>query len=129
MRLTPYDTPESLLEHFRQFIDREIDLCYIQKISASRPSDLSMPGYTWLRQTLEHYFERLIFIPVQNRGATDARVYEPVCRCVLRFGPFLEEEDVSREGIHGTNERISIRAYHQGIRVMTRLMEHTCFNP
>ena len=129
MRLTPYDTPESLLEHFRQFIDREIDLCYIQKISASRPSDLSMPGYTWLRQTLEHYFERLIFIPVQNRGATDARVYEPVCRCVLRFGPFLEEEDVSREGIHSTNERISIRAYHQGIRVMTRLMEHTCFNP
>ena len=127
MRLTPYDTPDSLLEHFRQFVDKEIDLCYIQKISASRPSDLSMPGYAWLVQTLTHYFDGLEFIPVQNRGATDARVYEPVCRCVLRFGPFLEEEAVSSEGIHGTNERISIRAYHQGIRVLTRLMETTCF--
>ena len=69
---------------------------------------------------------RLIFVPTQNRGATDARHYERLCRCVMRFGPFLEEEDVSAEGVHGTNERISIRAWLQGVRVLLRLMEETC---
>ena len=44
----------------------------------------------------------------------------------MRFGPFLEEEDISAEGIHGTNERISVRAYLQGIRVLIRLMGETC---
>ena len=43
----------------------------------------------------------------------------------MRFGPFLEEEDISAEGVHGTNERISLRAFYQGIRVLTRLMEDT----
>ena len=75
---------------------------------------------------LEHYFDRLVFIPVQNRGATDARHFESVCSSVFRFGPFLEEEAISGEGIHGTNERISVRAYLQGIRVLTGLMEKTC---
>ena len=45
----------------------------------------------------------------------------------MRFGPFLEEEDVSAEGVHGTNERISVRAFMQGIRVLIRFMEDTCF--
>ena len=44
----------------------------------------------------------------------------------MRFGPFLEEEEISAEGIHGTNERISTRAYLQGIRVLIRLLEETC---
>ena len=31
--------------------------------------------------------------------------------------------------VHGTNERILIRAYLQGIRVLIHLMEHTNINP
>jgi carboxypeptidase PM20D1 len=33
-----------------------------------------------------------------------------------------ESEDI-RRGVHGTDERISIRSYVQGIRVLIRLME------
>ena len=40
----------------------------------------------------------------------------------------LEEEDLSAEGIHGTNERISTRAYLQGIRVLIQMMETSCIN-
>ncbi|MBQ8092574.1 MAG: M20/M25/M40 family metallo-hydrolase [Clostridia bacterium] len=125
-RLTNYDTPESLLAHCRQLAGSEVQCSLVQQICASRPSDTDAYGYRQLVPVLEHYFDRLIFIPAQNRGATDARHFECVCRCVLRFGPFLEEEEVSREGIHGTNERISVRAYLQGIRVLTRFMEKTC---
>ena len=125
-RLAPPDTPKSLLQHCREVTNGEVELSYVQEIEASRPSDTNALGYRSLTAAAGHYFDRVIFIPVQNRGATDARRYEPVCRCCLRFGPFLEEEAISAEGIHGTNERISLRAYHQGIRVLVRMMESTC---
>ena len=126
-RLTPADPPEKLIKYLRTKISPEVSLRWEQQIGASRPSDFSSMGFLELREVLKHYFDRLVFIPAQNRGATDARWYEKICRCVMRFGPFLEEEKVSREGIHGTNERISVRAYLQGIRVLIRMMEVTCF--
>lgn len=125
-RLAPPDTPESLLAHCRQWVDPGVEMAYVQCIAPSRPSEIDSYGFKSLKKVLEHYFAPLTFIPVQNRGATDARNYENICRCCLRFGPFLEEEDISAEGIHGTNERISVRAYLQGIRVLLRLMQETC---
>ncbi len=114
------------MAHCRRAVGEDVELSYVQCEGASRPSEVDSLGYRSLKAVLEHYFDRLIFIPVQNKGATDARRYEPICRCCLRFGPFLEEEDISAEGIHGTNERISVRAYLQGIRVLLRMMETTC---
>ena len=125
-RMIPEDTPDLLLERCRALADGKAQLDWVQAISASVPSDTDSFGYAALTRVLKRYFDRLVFIPVQNRGYTDARRYEKICRCVLRFGPFLEEEEISRAGIHGTNERISLRAFAQGIRVIARLMEETC---
>lgn len=125
-RIAPPDTPESLLKHCRKVAGDGVELEFVQQIGPSVPSEIDSYGYRSLKAVLEHYFRDLVFIPMQNRGATDARHYEQICRCCLRFGPFLEEEDISAEGIHGTNERISIRAYLQGIRVLVKLMETTC---
>ena len=126
LRLIPEDTPDGLIAAFRQTVGDKVRLDWLQQIGASVPSDLDAWGYRCLTRTLERYFDRLVFIPAQNKGATDARWYEPLCRCVMRFGPFLEEEEISREGVHGVNERISVRAYAQGIRVLTHLIETTC---
>ena len=128
IRMIPEDTPDSLLEAFRRAVNGRVSIDWIQQISASVPSLMDAYGYNCLKRTLEHYFDRLVFIPAQNKGATDARWYECICRCVMRFGPFLEEEDISREGVHGVNERISVRAFAQGIRVLTHLIELTCIS-
>lgn len=125
-RMIPEDTPEKLLEKYTALLGPDVGVSWVQKIAASVPSEIGSYGYRALKKTLERYFDRLMFIPAQNRGATDARNYECLSRCVMRFGPFLEEEDVSAGGVHGTNERISPRAFFQGIRVLTRLMEDTC---
>ena len=125
-RLSPPDTPESLMAHFRKIVDPSVEMEFVQKIEPSIPSEIDSYGYESLKKVLEHYFAELKFVPSQNKGATDARNYEKICRCCLRFGPFLEEEDISAEGIHGTNERISVRAYLQGVRVLLKLMEETC---
>lgn len=125
-RLAPQDTTDSLLAYCRSITDPSLELGYVQCINASIPSDADSYGYRMLEETLRHYFDRLHFIPALNKGATDAHNYECICRCCLRFGPFLEEEDISAAGVHGTNERISVRAYMQGIRVLIRMMEQTC---
>ena len=127
-RFAPQDTPESVMAHYRALLDPDVSLEWEQQISASRPSKLDTGGFDALKKVLEHYFSPLIFLPAQNRGATDCRQYEPVCSCCFRFGPFLEEEDVSSEGVHGTNERISVRAYAQGIRVLIRLIWVLCID-
>ena len=128
-RMIPEDTPDLLLERCRALAAGKAEADWIQAISASVPSDTDSYGYSALTRVLEKYFGGLVFIPVQNKGYTDARRYEKICHCVMRFGPFLEEEDISRGGIHGTNERISIRAFSQGIRAIARLMEDTCAHP
>ncbi len=127
-RFAPQDTPESVMAQTRALLDESVFLEWEQQIGASRPSRLDTGGFDCLKGVLEHYFKDLVFIPAQNRGATDLRQYEPLSDCCLRFGPFLEEEDVSAEGMHGTNERISVRAYLQGIRVLIRLVRVLCID-
>ena len=125
-RLAPPDTPESLLQHCKEVAGGDVELSFIQAMGPSRPSDIEGIGYRSLKAAAEHFFGGLIFIPVQNRGATDARRYEEISSTCLRFGPFLEEAEIVSEGMHGTNERVSLRAYHQGIRFLIRMMETTC---
>ena len=75
---------------------------------------------------MQRYYKDIIFYPACSGGATDARSYEQICGTCLRRSPFIAEGD-DEKTVHGTNERISVRAYLQGIRVLIRLMDDTCF--
>ncbi len=57
-------------------------------------------------------------------GATDAHRYEEICDTCLRCSPFMTEPAEAASGVHGTNERLLVRSYLQGIRVLIDLMEH-----
>ncbi len=41
----------------------------------------------------------------------------------------MAEPEEAAAGVHGTNERIPVRAYLQGIRVLIDLMEHANVEP
>ena len=62
-------------------------------------------------------------------GGTDAHHYECVCDTCLRYCPFMGEPEDVEKGVHGTNEKLPLRSYRQGIRIMTYLMEHTVIQP
>ncbi|MBQ8082370.1 MAG: M20/M25/M40 family metallo-hydrolase, partial [Clostridia bacterium] len=68
-RLIPQDTPDSLLAQYRALLDDRIRIDWAQQIGASVPSDVDAYGYTQLNEALRHYFNRLTFLPMQNRGA------------------------------------------------------------
>ena len=55
---------------------------------------------------------------------TYAHQYQQRCCPCLRFSPFMAESEEASSGVHGTNERILVLAYLQGIRVLIDLMEH-----
>ena len=43
-------------------------------------------------------------------------------RCI-RFSAFVVDDDECDRGVHGTNERITRRAYLQGIRFLIALLQ------
>ena len=124
-RLASGMTPELLMEHCRKAVsDERVELCFLQANAPSIISETDSFGYRKLTETLSRFFTGVQFIPLETVGATDAKNYESICKVCMRFSPFIiPEEDLS--GVHGTNERILIRSYIHGIRVLIDFMEHT----
>ena len=73
---------------------------------------------------MQRYYPGVVFLPSMTMGATDAHHYEQICDICLRCSPFMAEPQEAATGVHGTNERIPVRAYLQGIRFLIDLMEH-----
>ena len=123
-RLNEGETTESIMEHCRSVTDNDnVSLRFLQKNDPSSTARSDGFGYLALKEALAEFYPEVCYIPAMTTGATDARRYECICDTCLRCSPFLSEtEDVLR-GVHGTDERISVRSYLQGIRVLIRLME------
>ena len=123
-RLNEGETTESVMEHCRSVTDNDnVSLRFLQKNDPSSTARSDGFGYLTLKEALAEFYPGVCYIPAMTTGATDARRYECICDTCLRCSPFLSEtEDVLR-GVHGTDERISVRSYLQGIRVLIRLME------
>ena len=88
-------------------------------------------GFRKLVDVASRYFvdpqtdEPLALIPAIVSGATDASMYERVCDTCMRFSAFVADADEVARGVHGTDERITRRAYLQGIRFFIRLIQET----
>jgi carboxypeptidase PM20D1 len=123
-RLNEGVSTETLLEHVRKIVaDDTVTLRYIQANNPSATARSDGLGYHALTEALSEFYPQVAFIPGMTAGATDACRYECICDTCLRCSPFISESEDIRRGVHGTDERISIRSYIQGIRVLIRLME------
>ena len=68
--------------------------------------------------------EPIGIVPSTVIGATDAANYQRICHECIRFSAFVVDDDECDRGVHGTNERVTRRAYLQGIRFLIALL-HT----
>ena len=126
-RIGEGDTAESVLAHCRSVVrDERVSLRFLQANDPSATARCDGFGYESLVESMGHFFPGVVFLPAMTAGATDAHQYERICDTCLRRSPFMAEPD-DEESVHGTNERISIRSYLQGIRVLIHLMDDTCF--
>ena len=67
-------------------------------------------------------FEPVAIVPSTVIGATDAANYQHICPECIRFSAFVVDDDECDRGVHGTNERITRRAYLQGVRFLIALL-------
>lgn len=123
-RLNEGDTAESVLAHCREAVgEGPVSMRYLQANDPSAVARSDGDGYHLLIEAMRGFFPELLFVPAMTVGASDARRYERICDCCLRCSPFLTDAEEMSRGVHGTNERLSLRCYAQGIRVLIRLME------
>ena len=125
LRLADGDTVESVMEHCRAAVqDPTVELRYQQANDPSATARRDGYGYRTVVDSMRRYYPDVVFVPSMTVGATDAHQYEQICDTCLRCSPFMAEPEEAASGVHGTNERILVRAYLQGIRVLIDLMEH-----
>ena len=118
------------MAHCREAVqDPTVGMCYLQANDPSATARTDGYGYARLTEAMGRYFQDVVFVPSLTAGATDAHHYEIICDTCLRCSPFMASpEDVAR-GVHGTDERISLRSYAQGIRVLIHLMDTAAIHP
>ena len=125
LRLADGDTVESVMAHCRAAVqDPTVELRYQQANDPSATARRDGYGYRAVVDSMRRYYPDVVFVPSMTVGATDAHQYEQICDTCLRCSPFMAEPEEAASGVHGTNERILVRAYLQGIRVLIDLMEH-----
>ena len=129
-RIAEGETAEQVLSHVRQAVaDESVELRFLQANDPSATARSDGYGYARLVETMGRYFRDVVFLPSLTAGATDAHCYEIVCDTCLRYSPFMASPEDAARGVHGTDERISVRAYIQGIRALIHLMEHSAVQP
>ena len=123
-RIASGDTAESVMAHCRAAVqDPGVSLRFLQANDPSATARRDGYGYRALVETMGRYFPEVVFVPAMTAGATDACRYEQICDTCLRCSPFVTEPDEAASGVHGTNERMPVRSYLQGIRVLIALMQ------
>ena len=129
-RLNRGETAESVLAHCQAATrDLPVRLRYLQANDPSAIARSDGYGYRKLTQAMADFLPEVLFVPCMTAGATDAHQYERICDTCLRCSPFMAEAEEVRAGVHGTNERLPIRSYAQGIRILIRLMELANVDP
>jgi carboxypeptidase PM20D1 len=125
-RIISGESIEGVLEHVRRTVDDA--RVAVRPIGVStEPSPISPiddPVWSRLARTVRQSYPDAVVAPYQVVGATDARHFRDLTPNVYRFsGLRMDAADMSR--IHGTDERVSIAAYEEGIRFLARLIRNT----
>ena len=134
-RILPGETCAGILTRVQNLLkDLPVNVQILPN-SANDPSQTSQYdsyGTRCLQAVSSRYFvnpktgEGLRVVPALATGASDARMYEKICDSCLRYSAFVVDDEEDARGVHGTNERVTRRAYLQGIRFMIRLIQSSC---
>ena len=122
-RIVPGETAETVRAHILRVIDdSRVDVTPIG--APWRPSRVSPTNdsvWNVLDKTIRQIYPDAIVAPFMALGATDSRYFRDLTTHVYRFtGTQFDIED--KERVHGTNERIAVKSYLDGIRFSHQLI-------
>ena len=123
-RILPGDRVADVVRHVREAVDDErvaVEALPGLAVEPSPTSPVDHDGYRAIRDAIRETWPGARVAPYLVVGATDSRHFAALTPNVYRFAPLrLGPADLSR--IHGTNERIGVADYVQGVRFLRRLI-------
>jgi carboxypeptidase PM20D1 len=126
-RILPGDTVESVIAYVNKVIDDpKIDVSLYSGFAnnPSKVASLESGGYKVLSETIRQIRPDTAVAPRLVVGATDARHFEDIADGSYRFLG-LEVGPEELEGMHGTDERVSVESFIDSVRIYYRLMQRS----
>ena len=122
VRVASFNTPEEVVNHVKKVIKDKDIVVTAHDVNKIYPEcDYKHPGYKLIKETIIETYNDTIVTPFTMLGGTDARHYNEISDCVIRFSPIrLTNED--RKGIHGLNEKIKVEALENCLEFYQRLL-------
>lgn len=122
-RLLPGETVDGMLEFFKRVIQDprvkiEIDNGLGWEASAISPTDTS--PYRTLELVIRQVFNGIPVTPTIMLGGTDSRHFQPVCRNIYKFAPYVVNPEILK-GMHGIDERMSKESLEKMVAFFMRL--------
>ena len=115
-RIHPRDNVQSIEDYVTALVASDtISVRARGGINASAVSDWRAKGYTDIAQSMREVYGDIAVAPGLMIAGSDSKHYGQVADDAYRFNPFvLAAEDLT--GFHGTNEKISVANFAQGVR-------------
>ena len=126
-RILPSESISSVQKYVSDVVnDKRIKISQINHFSdeSSLVSNPNSKSFRLIQRTIASVFDGVLVAPYLVLGSTDARHYRKLTKNIYRFVPLrLAKNDLSR--IHGMNERISIKNYHESINFYIHLIQNS----
>lgn len=122
VRIAPFDTADDVIKHVRKVIKDDDIKITASDINKMYPEcDFTLPGYNIIKETTIETYPNTIVAPFIMLGGTDARHYNEISDCVIRFSP-IKVSNEDRAGIHGLNEKIKVETLKKCLEFYQRLL-------
>lgn len=123
VRVAPFDTVEDVVKHIKKVINDDQIIITTSDINKMYGEcDFKQEGYNIIKETTIETYKDTIVAPFIMLGGTDARHYNEISNCVIRFSP-IKVSNEDRKGIHGLNEKIKVETLQKGLEFYQRLLK------
>ncbi len=123
VRIAPFDTVDDVVKHIKKVIKNDnikIEVSDVNKMY--QECDFNSEGYNKIKNVVYQTFDNVIAAPFIMLGGTDARHYNEISDCVIRFSPlYLTNED--RKGVHGLDEKVKVETLQQCLQFYENLLK------
>ncbi len=123
-RIHPRDSMDSIESYVTDLVASDsISVHRRGGTDASAVSDWNAPGFAIIAQSMREIHGDIPVAPGLMIAASDSRHYGKVADNAYRFNPIRLTPELLT-GFHGTNEKIAVADYAQGVRGYIRIIAH-----
>ena len=125
-RVHPRDSLDDIVNHVSAAVASETVEVRVPDASgklASEVSDWHSDGFATVSTAVQQVYGDLVVAPGLMVAASDSRHYSKVADNAFRFNPFIVNAD-AMTGFHGTNEKIKVADFTQGIRSYIQIIKN-----